>query len=243
MARNPRTQAPLPQTPEEAWERRAARVRAALRQRIGSVVCVLEAVHRRHNTSAILRSCEAFGVHEVHLVSGEFRPAKGAARGAERWLDLRLHATIEGAITALKDRGFRVYVADLGAEAYSPDTLPLDGPVAVVFGGEVAGITDAARALADGALTVPMRGLTESLNVASAATCALYRLAERRREALGALGDLDPDREQAFYAAWEAEEAAARAGMEARNQLDAEDEGPPWPQAAPALDPAAEPGA
>jgi tRNA G18 (ribose-2'-O)-methylase SpoU len=69
MARNPRTQAPLPQTPEEAWERRAARVRAALRQRIGSVVCVLEAVHRRHNTSAILRSCEAFGVHEVHIKS------------------------------------------------------------------------------------------------------------------------------------------------------------------------------
>lgn len=225
MARNPRTQAELPQTPQEAWDRRAARVRAALHQRIGSVVCVIEAVHRRHNTSAILRSCEAFGLHEVHLVSGSFRPAKGAARGAERWIDLNVHAQVEDAIGALRARGFRIYVADLGADAYSPDTLPLDGPVAVIFGGEVAGISDTARALSDGALTVPMRGLTESLNVASAATCALYRLAERRRDLLGSAGDLDPAREQAFYDAWLAEESAARSGMEARNALPEDEDG------------------
>jgi len=227
MARNPRTQAELPQSPEQAWERRAARVRAALRQRIGSVVCVIEAVHRRHNTSAILRSCEAFGLHEVHLVSGSFHPAKGAARGSERWVDLRLHAAVDEAIDELRARGFAIYVADLGAEAFSPDTLPLDRPVAVIFGGEVAGISDAARSRADGTLTVPMRGLTESLNVASAATCALYRLAERRRAHIGADGDLDPAREQAFYDAWLAEEEAARAGMEARNRID--DDGGPDP--------------
>jgi hypothetical protein len=74
---------------------RRARVEAMLSRRLGSVVAVAESVRRRHNASAILRTCEAFGVHEVHLVSGEFRPAKGAARGAERWLDLRLHATID----------------------------------------------------------------------------------------------------------------------------------------------------
>ena len=49
--------------------------------RLGSVVVILEAVHRRHNASAILRSCECFGVHEVHLVTKGFKPSKGAARG------------------------------------------------------------------------------------------------------------------------------------------------------------------
>jgi tRNA (guanosine-2'-O-)-methyltransferase len=220
MARNPRTLAPLPASPEEAWERRAGRVRAALAQRIGSVVAVVEAVHRRHNTSAILRSCEAFGVHEVHLISNDFRPAKGAARGSERWVDLRVHATTASSLSDLKARGFAIYVADLGVDAFTPDDVPLDRPLAVVFGGEVAGISDQARALADGVITVPMRGLTESLNVASAATCALYRLAERRRALLSGAGDLDPAREQAFYDAWQAEEQAARAGMDARNALD-----------------------
>lgn len=223
MARNPRTLAPLPASPEEAWERRAGRVRAALAQRIGSVVAVIEAVHRRHNTSAILRSCEAFGVHEVHLISNDFRPAKGAARGSERWVDLRVHARTEASLGELKARGFAIYVADLGVEAHTPDDVPLDRPIAVVFGGEVAGISAVARSLADGVITVPMRGLTESLNVASAATCALYRLAERRRAMLGGAGDLDPAREQAFYDAWQAEEQAARAGMEARNSVSDDD--------------------
>lgn len=216
MARNPRTIAPLPKSPEEAWQRRSQHVQAALAQRLESVVAVVEAVHRRHNTSAILRSCEAFGIHEVHLVSGSFRPAKGAARGSERWVDLRTHATISESLHQLKERGFKVYVADLTPDAFSPDTLPIEGPVALVFGGEVAGITDEARALADGALCVPMRGLTESLNVAAAASCALFRVAERRRAHLGVVGDLHPDRKSAFYAAWEAEEEATRRGMAAR---------------------------
>ena len=97
MSDHPNDGAAVPSSPEMGQfisASRKARVRAALEHRLGSVVTVVEAVHRRHNTSAILRSCEAFGVHEVHMVTGPFRPAKGAARGAERWLDLRLHAGI-----------------------------------------------------------------------------------------------------------------------------------------------------
>ena len=63
-------------------EARRQRVKQMLARRLSGVVVVAEAVRRRHNTSAILRSCEAFGVHEVHLVTGTFRPSKGAARGA-----------------------------------------------------------------------------------------------------------------------------------------------------------------
>ena len=195
---------------------RIERLRGALRRRLSSVVTIAEAVHRRHNTSAILRSCEAFGVHEVHLVTGEFRASKGAARGAERWLDIHHHREVEPCIAALQARGFSVYVADLTDEAHTPDTLPLDGPVAVLFGSEFEGVSDAARAAADGAVCVPMRGLTESLNVSVAAACLLQRVTERRRAALDGLGDLPEEVQARILATWLAREDAALRGMAAR---------------------------
>ena len=81
--------------------------------RLDSVVFVAEAVHRRHNVSAMLRSAEAFGVHEAHLVTPVFHPSKGAAKGSERWMDIQLHEDTASCIHGLKERGFRVFVADL----------------------------------------------------------------------------------------------------------------------------------
>ncbi len=193
---------------------RTERVHDALQHRMSSVVVVIEAVHRRHNASAILRSCECFGIHEVHLITRNFRPSKGAARGAERWMEVHTHAETLPVLEALRARGFGIYVADLDDEAHTPDTVPVDRPIALLMGSEVAGVSDEARAFADGAVCVPMRGLTESLNVAAAATCSLYRVAERRRAVAGA--DLEPARRDAFYAAWLEKEEDLRRGMKAR---------------------------
>jgi len=195
--------------------KRRTRIEGALEHRLGSVVAVMEAIHRRHNASAIIRSCEAFGVHEVHMVIGSFRPSKGASRGAERWLNVRRFATIDESIADLKARGFRIYVADLAEDAHSPDSVPVDGPVAIVFGAELVGISDEARALADGAIQVPMRGLTESLNVSAAAACSLYRLAERRRAHVGG-GDLSAAEQAQYLERWVAREDKSRQGMVAR---------------------------
>jgi tRNA (guanosine-2'-O-)-methyltransferase len=193
---------------------RAERVRTALQGRMGSVVVVIEAVHRRHNASAILRSCECFGVHEVHLITRSFRPSKGAARGSERWMEVHMHPETGPVLEDLRARGFRIFVADLDDEAHTPDTVPVDAPVALLMGSEVVGVSDEARALADGAVCVPMRGLTESLNVGAAATCTLYRVAERRRAVAGA--DLAPERRDAFFSRWLDREVAQRTGMKAR---------------------------
>ena len=200
---------------------RKERVAAALATRLASVVVVCEAVHRRHNVSAILRSAEAFGVHEVHLVTGPFRPSKGAARGAERWLELHRHKQTTACLGELKDRGYRIVVADLvvdaGTPAWAPDTVPVDQPLVILFGAEHSGVSEAALALADGAITVPMRGLTESLNVSVAAACVLQRVTERRRAVVGA-GDLPQARQQAFFDAWVAAEEEEKSGRRARNE-------------------------
>jgi len=199
---------------------RKERVASALRRRLGSVTVVLEAVHRRHNVSAILRSAEAFGVHDVHMVTGAFRPSKGAARGAERWLELHRHGDTASCLRGLIDQGFRVVVADLTDTAWTPDTVPVDRPLAMLFGAEHTGVSDVARALAQGAVTIPMRGLTESLNVSVAAACALQRVTERRRLLVGA-GDLSPARQRAFFDAWVRAEEQEKLGRRARLALKA----------------------
>ncbi len=203
-----------PVDPETSRALRTARIHEALGHRLGSVVVVIEAVHRRHNASAILRSCEAFGVHEVHLITRNFRPSKGAARGSERWMEVHQHEETVPVLEALRARGFHIYVADLDDTAHTPDTVPVDHPVALLFGSEVVGVSDDAKRMSDGAICVPMRGLTESLNVASAATCILYRVAERRRALVGT--DLSIERRDAFFARWQAKDEAQRAGMDAR---------------------------
>ena len=183
--------------------------------RLGSVVVILEAVHRRHNASAILRSCECFGVHEVHLVTKGFKPSKGAARGSERWLEVNRWDSTDAVVEALRTRGFKIYVADLMEEVHSPDSLPIDGNVAILMGAELTGVSDRARELADGAICVPMHGLTESLNVSVAAACILQRLTERKRVATGG-GDLSQARQDQFFEEWRVRELQAKQGMLAR---------------------------
>ena len=193
---------------------RLAKVQTALGQRMGSVVAVVEAVRRRHNASALIRSCEAFGVHEVHLVTRFFRPSVGAARGAERWVHTRIFPTVEQSIADLHSRGFAVYVADLAEGAYTPETVPVDRPIALLFGSEVRGVSAEARALADGAVMIPMRGLTESLNVSVSGAILLRAVADRRRDLVGS--DLDASEKHRFVEDWLAREESGRRGLRAR---------------------------
>ena len=203
--------------PDSAISReRRERVRRVLAGRLASVVVIIESVRRRHNTSAILRTAEAFGLHEVHLVTGSFRPARGASRGAERWLELHRHAEVGPCIASLQARGFRVLVADLAEDSFTPENVPVDQPIAILFGSETAGVSEEARALADGVITVPMDGLTESLNVSTAAACLISRVAQRRRATSGP--DLEQERQDAFYADWVDRESEARAGARARTE-------------------------
>jgi tRNA (guanosine-2'-O-)-methyltransferase len=193
---------------------RRARVEAMLSRRLGSVVAVAESVRRRHNASAILRTCEAFGVHEVHLVTAGFRPSPGAARGAERWVHRRRFDTTTESLMDLKARGFKIYVADLLPGALTPETVPVDGPVALVFGSEVRGVSDEARALCDGAVMIPMVGLTGSLNVSVSAAILLRTVTERRRALVGA--DLSDAARTEFYDRWVHSETRAEFGRKAR---------------------------
>ena len=180
---------------------RTQRMKHVISQRIRHVRCVIEAVYHRHNISAILRTCDALGIHTVHLITDSFRATKGAARGAERWLNVIRHKTPEEAIEALRSDGYAIYIADLADISVTPEQVPIDTPVCLWFGAELVGVSEAAQAAADGVMSIPMRGFAQSLNVSVAAALALRPVVERAR-ALGDVALLTPEVRDATWAEW-----------------------------------------
>jgi tRNA (guanosine-2'-O-)-methyltransferase len=182
---------------------RIARIDAVLAARLGSVCAAVEDTYDPHNAAATIRTSEALGLQELHVIEPEerFSAAKGVTRGAHRWIDLHRWPAAEQAVAALHARGFVVHAA-IPDGATPIDEIDVTRPVAVMFGNEHAGLTASAIAACDGAVAVPMFGFTESFNLSVTVGLAMSRLATRRRAQLGAAGDLDPARRARLRARW-----------------------------------------
>ncbi|MEC8440956.1 MAG: tRNA (guanosine(18)-2'-O)-methyltransferase TrmH [Cyanobacteriota bacterium] len=165
--------------------RRFERLQSVLNHRMADLTVLLEHVEKPHNLSAILRSCDAVGALEAHIVSFEGRPRtfNSTAQGSQKWVPLHDHPNIDSAIGALKGKGFRIYGTHLGVEAKDYRDCDFTGPTAFVLGAEKWGLTDRARDLMDEALFIPMRGMVQSLNVSVAAATLLFEALRQRRQA------------------------------------------------------------
>ena len=166
--------------------RRFERLKSVLDGRMRDLTVLLEHVEKPHNLSAILRSCDAVGALEAHVVSlsGRSRTFNSTAQGSQKWVPLIDHASIEDAVTSLKTQGLKLYGTHLGVNARDYRDCDFTGPTAFVLGAEKWGLTDAARDGMDEALFIPMRGMVQSLNV-SVATATLLFEALRQRQAAG----------------------------------------------------------
>ena len=162
---------------------RESRMRTVLGNRIAGLRIVAEALHLRHNLSAILRSAESFGVHDVHLIQPKKAKVSSAARGAERWLNIHIHESLEDCVEHLHREGYQLWVADIDSEAHTPHSVPIEAPIAILMGTELTGVSKEARSLATGCIYVPMLGFTQSLNVSVAAACILHTLSHRISQA------------------------------------------------------------
>jgi tRNA (guanosine-2'-O-)-methyltransferase len=192
---DPLVRQPLPASAEHVLEALEPMISSERRARIGSVVAartravvpVLDGLIDPHNIAAVLRSADAFGVHEVHVIERDttFMATRRIAQGTERWIDVVRHVSPEACVAALRARGHRVYVAAMDG-TLGPSDLRQLPRVAVVFGNEHLGVSDAMRKLADGTYTIPMLGFVQSLNVSVAAAITLFAARGDRP------GDLEP---------------------------------------------------
>lgn len=166
--------------------RKRQKVQHVLASRTRHLTLVLEDIHNAHNASAVLRTCECYGVQDVHIIAHQnaFTPSIRVSRGSFRWTDLYNHqgAGEEGThacISQLKEQGYKIVATTPHAEAYTPDSLPVDKKVALLFGKEITGLSQAALAEADMHLSIPMYGFTESLNLSVSAAILLNKLVPR----------------------------------------------------------------
>ncbi|UCF67454.1 MAG: RNA methyltransferase [Acidobacteriota bacterium] len=175
----------------------------ALHQRTRSIVMVLDSLQDPLNASAVVRTAEALGLQEIHFCHAEGRVALNRAvhRGCADWLDLSWHRHAASCVERLKNRGYTVLAADITADAVSIEDVHLAPRMALVFGNEQAGLSDAFREHVDGFFFLPTVGFTSYLNVSVSAAMSLYTLDRRLRQA-GLREPLSEEEIQQLRRAW-----------------------------------------
>jgi len=178
-----------------ASDERKARILDVVQQRLGSVTVLLDAPHDPHNGSAVMRSCDAFGIPTVHVLPRveSFMIARRITKGTERWLEVHEHRSAERAVTYFEERGYELVATHPEGEL-TPTDLAHIPRLALLLGNEHDGICEPLRRAARRAVRIPMRGFVESLNVSVAAAVLLAAATHGRP------GDLPLAEQRRLYA-------------------------------------------
>lgn len=165
-------------------QERLARIRLMLSLRQPDLTVCLEQVNKAHNIAAIIRTCDAVGVHEIHAVwPQELRENNRAAKGSHNWVKLARHDSIQQAIAVLKQQNMQVLATNLSSRAVDFREIDYTRPTAILFGAEKYGISQEALAQADQDIIIPMVGMAQSLNVSVASALILYEAQRQRQQA------------------------------------------------------------
>lgn len=188
-------------------EKRKARYEEILEHRTRHVAMVLEDVYQSRNTSAVMRSADGLGIQDIHMIESYnvWSKNRSVSKGASRWLTLHRHLEAEdphGACVAkLRERGYRIVATSPHEGGYTPETLPIDKPIAIVMGTEFKGISSRLMPEVDDYVEIPMFGFSESFNISVASAIVMNRVCARVREA-GVDAGLSHDEKQYLRLQW-----------------------------------------
>nr|WP_294936475.1 RNA methyltransferase [uncultured Flavobacterium sp.] len=143
----------------------------------------VEDLFQLHNTSAVMRSCEVFGIQELHVVEQKYgkKIDKEIAMGAEKWVDIHRFSTNQECIDNLKARGYQIIATTPHENDSLLEDFDISKPSALFFGTERLGLSDEVLQQADGYLKIPMVGFTESLNISVSAAIIIQNLTNKLR--------------------------------------------------------------
>ncbi len=164
-------------------ENRVARFREVLENRTKHFTIVTEDVYQLHNTSAVMRSCEVFGIQELGVIEEKFgkRIDKEIALGAEKWVDINRYNSNQQCIDSLRSRGYQIVATTPHVEANFLEDYDITKPAAIFFGTEKSGLSPDIMEQADAYIKIPMVGFTESLNISVSAAITIQNLTTRLR--------------------------------------------------------------
>lgn len=169
-------------------DERVARFEQVLKQRTSHISVVLEDIFQSHNASAVLRSCECFGVQHVHFIENEniYQANPEVAMGAQKWLNIHHHNHQENntiqTIESLKKEGYRIVATTPHTNDILLEDLDISPKTVLLFGTEQKGLSQNALDHADAFLRIPMYGFTESFNISVSVAICLYHLTAKLRK-------------------------------------------------------------
>jgi len=197
----------IEQLEQYVLDERKERLQTVLDNRTRHVTVVLEDLYQTQNISAVMRSCECYGIQDAYIIENRntFEVHKDISMGADKWLTLHHypHAehNVKKCIDDLHARGYTVIATLPDEKRTTIMDLPVERKTAFLFGTELTGLSEEAVSLADGAALIPMYGFTESFNISNSAAIILSHFSERLRHS-DVHWQLTPDEREELYFEW-----------------------------------------
>ena len=165
---------------------RFQKIKDILIKRQPDLTVVLDNVHKPHNLAAIIRSCDAIGISDIHGISSNEQKVGvnlKSASGSNHWVNLHIHHSVPNVISELKQGGFSIYAANGSAKAIDYRKVDYTKPSVIVLGAELDGISPETLDVVDEEIKIPMQGMVESLNVSVANAVILFEAQRQRLQA------------------------------------------------------------
>lgn len=159
-------------------DHRLSLYKSVLEQRTNYFTVAIEDVYQLHNTSAVIRSCDVFGVQNVHVIEevNSKRIDREIAMGAQKWVDVHRYGTTKECIRQLREKGYQIVATTPHDDSLELRDFDITKPAALFFGREQFGLSDLVLEEADIKLHIPMVGFTESLNISVSAAIILQHI-------------------------------------------------------------------
>ena len=173
--------------------RRCQKIATVLDARIESIELALESPANLHNAFAAVRSSEAMGICQVHIINaeGDSTGIRGVTQGTYHWIDIHYHADLKDFLQYKSAKNLLLF-GGMPSVENNINNIKIDKPLCLIFGNENRGLSTAAINACDGLFTIPMFGMAESFNLSVSAAISLYDTTQRKRQSLNAHGDLSP---------------------------------------------------
>jgi len=155
-----------------------------LKNRTKHFTIAMEDVYQLHNTSAVMRSCEVFGIQELNVIEQKFgkRIDSEIAMGAQKWVDVFRYNSVQSCIDEMRAKGYQIIATTPHDDSCLLHEFDISKPSALFFGTERDGLSQEVLDQADGFLKIPMVGYTESLNISVSAAIIIQDINNRLRQ-------------------------------------------------------------
>lgn len=164
---------------------------------------ITEDVFQLHNTSAVMRSCDVFGIQDLHVIEERFGKNidKEIAMGAQKWVNIKRYDTTERCIDSLREDNYQIIATTPHNDSQLLHEFDITKKSALFFGTEKEGLSDTVLKEADGFLKIPMYGFTESLNISVSAAIILQSLVTKLKQS-NVHWQLSKEEEQLILLEW-----------------------------------------